>query len=417
MLFLCLFIQTNLIAQENSITQVLYPKNQAPIAGMLISMDEKNIVFQDSAGVQETFQRIDIDSVGILKKVELLVEKNSLVAIRAANPAVEIAANLSIDDLSQEHSVWTNWNQKYAGIVTEISTKKLILTTRNGMDLPFRMTEIQKIEVIKTDLQPKSVTERRQKNVQKSYKTIASSTSQSKSAREQRRKELMYRMQRRRTYIPYRIGITPTAFNLPKGQHLFRSSAGYLRELVFSGKYVRGAIGFSGWYPRVQFHVGVPIKKYLHVGLALEATANGNSTEAPNYAFAPILTIGTPDYFINLVYKSTSMLFLPVNDDFDNPMVRPGEYWSFGAGLRIAKNLNFLTESALIQEEQQDIFRDQVIPQTHFRVFAGLSFNIDIQTIGAGLTIYDSQQLENRFSSRSSFGEIVPSFQYTIRFR
>ena len=92
--------------------QVLYPKNQTPVQGKLISMDEGMIIFEDSTGKPRAFQRNDVDSIGILKMVGEFIETNSLAAIQAANPTVEIAGNLSIDDLSQEHAITTNWGQK-----------------------------------------------------------------------------------------------------------------------------------------------------------------------------------------------------------------------------------------------------------------------------------------------------------------
>jgi len=280
------------------------------------------------------------------------------------------------------------------------------------MDLPFKMTEIQKITVIKTGLKPKSLTDKKKNNSQKTYKNIAAPNAKSYSVKKQRRAEQTAKRRRRSTFVPFRIGITPTAFNLPNGQFLFRSSAAYLREFVYAGKYFRGSIGLSGTFTQARLHVGIPVKKYLHLGLSVEAT-NSSGLGGPNAAFAPILTIGTPDYFVNFVYKSESPIFLPSSGN----LTQFAHYWSFGAGLRITENFSFLTESALINSNRTDFFRNIEFTEKYYRVYLGFSLNIDIQSVGAGLTFYDADDFNDGFSRNTNTGPVFPSFQYTIRFR
>lgn len=362
-------------------------------------MMDNAIVFADTNGVQKVFHRLEIDSVVqiTVKTIETETPETQPDTIPYAN--LEIDEKFEVGSLQQEHRLTTTWGQKYTGIVTFMSVERLVLTTQNGMDLPFKIKEVQQIEVIEI---PKSS--------EKRYKTITAPGYEAKAFNKKRTDYISEKQKRKRTHIPYRIGIVPTAFSLPKGQILFRESAGYLREFVFGGKYFLASGGLSGAYSQLRVKVGIPIKEYLHAGFVAEITTdqllyNGDA----KMAFAPILTLGTPSYFLNLAYKSDSPMFIPINDRFDDDIIREAKYWSFGAGVRITDDLQFLTESLFIAEDNR---------QRHYRVFLGFTLKTKIQTIGAGLSVWDTHDVEDDpFFDTPNFGGVIPSFQYTIRFR
>ncbi|MFT4758629.1 MAG: hypothetical protein ACI9XO_000519 [Paraglaciecola sp.] len=396
----------NLLAQEvDQPTHVLYEKNKGSITGKLISMNGNAIVFADSSGAQKVFHQVEIDSVVQVVFVEnvggIKTEKAAVKTLTAieqtlkAYPSIEIDENLKIGNLTQEHSLTTTWGQKYAGILISMTPEKVVLITQKGMDLPFKIKEIRRIQVIPSD-----------GTVKKRYKNIPSTRLGAKAKRVIINK---VRAQRKQTHIPYRIGIVPTAFNLPKGQLLLRASAGYLAEFVVAEQYFQFSAGFSGWFTQFRLKVGVPIKKYLHIGLVVEATgdqlvSSGNF----KYAIAPIVTLGTPDYFLNLAYKSNSPMFIPINDRFDNSIISPANYWSFGAGVRVTDNFQFVTESLLIESDNL---------QRHYRVFLGFTLRRKNQTFGAGASFWDTEDLEDDPFFNRNFSGVIPSLQYTVRFR
>jgi hypothetical protein len=397
--FLCLLINTsNLLAQTTGYTHILYEKNKAPKEGTLISINENAITFADSSGQQKVFHRMEVDSVVQGRLIDIVEKKTVIAQILEAYPDIKIDENLKINSLTQEHSLTTTWGQKYAGIIVSMSVEKLYLTTQNGMNLPFKIKEINAIKVIASG-----------ETVKKTYKTLSPPSYTSKVRRKERAKISAVKRARKQTHIPYRISVVPTAFNLPKGQILFRESAGYLREFVFADQYFSFSGGLSGWYAQLRLKTGIPIKKYLHAGLVVELTGEELSfSRDRQWAIAPILTLGTPSYFLNLVYKSDSPMFIPVNDRFDNSIINLADYWSFGAGVRITDNLQFLTESLLIESDNR---------QKHYRVFLGFTIKTKIQTIGAGVSVWDTDEFEDDFFFQANFGNIIPSFQYTIRFR
>lgn len=398
-LFFLLLNATNLSAQQPAPTHILYEKGKTPKAGTVVAMMDNALVFADSNGVQKVFHRLEIDSVVqiTVKTIETEIAESQPDTIPYAN--IKIDEKFEVGSLLQEHRLTTTWGQKYSGIVTFMSVEKLVLTTQNGMDLPFKIKEIQQIEVIET---PKSS--------EKRYKTITAPGYEAKMFNRKRTEYFSEEQERKTTHIPYRIGIVPTAFNLPKGQLLIRGSAGYLWEFVLAGKYFLASTGLSGVNSQLRLKVGIPIKAYLHAGLVAEITTNQLLyTGDAKMAFAPIFTFGTPNYFLNLAYKSESPMFVPVNDRFDEDIIREASYWSFGAGVRITDDFQFLTESLFITDDNQ---------QPHYRVFLGVTLKTEKHTIGAGIAVWDTQNSDdNTFFDSLNVGGAVPSFQYTIRFK
>lgn len=396
--FFLLINTSNLLAQTTESTHILYETNKAPIVGTLISMAENSIVFADSSGQQKVFHRMEVDSVVQNKSFDVKEKKTVIEQILDTYPTIKIDENLKINTLTQEHSLTTTWGQKYAGIIVSLSVEKLYLTTQNGMNLPFKISEIKEIRAISSG-----------ETVKKTYKALPSPPYNYESEKKKRSKNYAAKRRRKETHIPYRIGIVSTAFNSPKGQILFRESAGFLREFVYSDRYFSIAAGLSGGFTQLGLKVGIPIKKYLHAGLVLQLTGNQlGFEERTKFAIAPILTLGTTDYFLNLTYKTENPIFIPTNDRFDNSIIRFADYWSFGAGVRISDKFQFLTESLLIEDENR---------QKHYRIFLGVTLKTKIQTIGAGVSFWDSEDLGDDFFGSDSFEDVIPSFQYTIRFR
>lgn len=392
--FSCLLQIVEIKAQDAPFLHILYEKGKPPIEGTWMSMEDENVYFKNRKGVENTYKRSDIDSI---VHVKVVASTEHLKAIRSANPDVTIDANFDINDMVQEHSVETNWGQKYAGIVTKIAIEKLVLTTQNGMDIPFLMREVKSITVIES-----------KKNAIQNYKTL--DISKSKNA-------VVFKRKKEKTLsanisIPPRIGIVPTAFSLNKGTILYRNSGVYLNEFLFGAKYFNVALGNRIFEPFIKLQATIPVQKYLHVSLLTELSFHGglfnDLFEFNRLAFSPIVTIGTPDYFLNLSYKSKAPIFLPINDAFDNSPIRPARYLAFGAGVKLSRLFKFMTESMLIGERAV---------QRHYRVYMGLSMHLKNQDLGLGFSIYDADNRNENFSSFANLNGFAPSVYYTVRFR
>ena len=228
--------------------------------------------------------------------------------------------------------------------------------------------------------------------------------------------------ERVRIHTPIRISNVLTAFQLPKGQFLYRNSGVSTHELVFGGSFYHIVGGLQTDNIMLRTQLNLPINKYIHLGVSGEmnidanfGSSSSNSTfDEPTFAYAPILTIGTPDRFINIMYKSKSPIILPDNDTQDASLFnRNAKYWSIGAGIKIGHNLYFMTESQLMREDNR---------QKHLRINAGLALHKGRHSIGFSLTYMDSEEViepDNFFFAQSGFpfvgSVLAPSISYMVR--
>lgn len=397
----CCLDSAVLWAQQPLPSHILFQKGKTPLEGMWTSTNEKTIVFTDVNGLKKTYQRSTIDSIVRIQPINTEKTKVDLVAIRLAYPKLDMAENLDIHGMEQEHILQTVWGQKYKGTITEITVEKLVLSTPNGANLPFLMKEITVIETLKS-----------KENTITSYKKRPAPNPKVIAKKKQRLRSDKEAELSKNISIPTRIGIVPTAFNLQPGQCLYRNSATYLNEFLIAGKYFNVAIGDRLFQPFLKIQATIPIKKYLHVSLLGEINMRlgifNDLLSEGRLAVSPIVTIGTPDYFLNLSYKTKAPLFLPINDQSDYSPIRDASYWSFGGGVKLSKRIQFLTENMLIGNRKD---------QRHYRVFFGLTFQLKNHTFGAGLTVFDADDEENTFISTFNLNGVAPSLQYTIRFK
>jgi len=202
---------------------------------------------------------------------------------------------------------------------------------------------------------------------------------------------------------------------MPKGQIYYRNSATYINEFGIAGDYFHVSLGAHLFRPMLRAQGNLPIKNFLHIGLAAEINIENQvflfnpEFDRATFSLSPILTVGNPNYFVNLTYRSKAPIFLPINDNEDNNLIRKSNYWSFGGGLKIGRKFQFLTETMLIEDKNR---------QKHLKVYNGITGSFGRHTIGVGVSVYDTHEVTstNTFLVLNT-GSVYPSMQYTIRIR
>ena len=398
--FLLLFTE-NTMAQNDAPTHVLYPKSAKALQGKLLFLNEKTILFADNAGEIRSYEREAIDSLVFIKN---MVSSNANIglidSLKTKYPNLQIPDNLKILDKSQLHIVMTSWGQRFRGLIISLTLDGIILTTQNGSDLPFEFVNIKEIKVKELEKEEQII-----------YRNLPPIKSPLVPRKFKPREKITSYKPKQLLSVPTRIGIVPTALNPPAGQVLFRGSAIYINEFLVAGKFFNASFGTRFFSPFIKGQVNFPVKKYIYLGILAEVNAtdffNTGSTRIGKFAFSPIVTIGNPSYFLNFSYKSKAPIFLPINDSSDDRLMRESSYWSFGGGVLFSKRWQFLTESMLIKD---------VNNQRHYRIFWGMNFQVYNHTFGFGFTKYDTDDRDDGSFEFGNSDGFLPSFQYIVRF-
>lgn len=134
----------------------------------------------------------------------------------------------------------------------------------------------------------------------------------------------------------------PTGFGLRKGQLAFRN-IGYLFYNNFSyglTDHLAVSGGTFGLIPHVSFKAAYDLGPYLHV------SAGGHFITAISFGASAALSIGTPDYFINVAYFRNSDALFDSDLNFRAAC--------YGASLRIGRRSRFFGEYVLISEPENE---------------------------------------------------------------
>lgn len=133
--------------------------------------------------------------------------------------------------------------------------------------------------------------------------------------------------------------LSPTGFNLPKGHREFRNLEYAVFNIVSVGVTDHFSVGLGGfaYIPYLDTKFSYDFGRYLHASAGLYAVV------PLNFGWHSSLSIGTPDYFVNLAYVK-SYEYKPLASGLDFDVI------SMMASVRIASRKRFFMEYSLIDE-------------------------------------------------------------------